>query len=705
MLASTDSLALPRRAARLFFRHHIENGLAVAICLAIVGTATGVLFGLETAVLVGTGALCVSVVDQPGPLPGKLPVFAATIIATGAISLLAGFAGGSVWQLAAVIAVMSAGFALATAYGRMALVVGIAGVLSLVLGMAVPLGSPAEVLRHGALFVAGATAYAALALIGARLLDDRNRRMFLNEALLAFARYLYVRAQLYDPAMPMPTALRDVIEAHGALMERLQAARNAIFAGRANPPRRRWIGGMLALLDIYEAVLASDADWETLRQAASGDVLARFAALTRDLAHDMEGLALALVVPTAAVPSDRHVAALKALDAAFAASPPTEVRTSLRTTRDAIAVAVRHVQLLAHIVAGRADRATALPDVNLIAFIQTADTRLATLRGHLTPTSPVMRYAIRLTLAMLAGYALTVAMPRYVHGGWILLTIALIMRANFAVTRQRRNDRIVGTLIGCAAAAVLVPVVPLTAALVLIIVAAGIAHAYATVDYRVASFGACVMALMLIHLLDPTEFLLTNRIVDTLIGAGLSVAFSYFLPSWEWRDVPRLVGRLIDADRVFAAEALSPAPADQRYRLARKRALDTFTVVATTTRRLSSEPGVRQRQLANLNALLGANYMLASDLASVQGLLRSRGREIKPDDARVALDETRVRTLDLLTLKPETLPAPARLRRRGWTEMPASHALAFLGRRLRHIERAAQRTAALAARVAQPDQA
>src|SRR5690348_18070461 len=146
MFVPSASLALPRRAARLFFRHHIENGVAVAVCLAIVGVATGAMFGIETAVLVGTGALCVSVVDQPGPLPGKLPVFLATIVATGAISLLAGFAGGSVWQLASVIAVMSAGFALATAYGRTALVFGIAGVLPLVLGLAVPLARPAEVL-------------------------------------------------------------------------------------------------------------------------------------------------------------------------------------------------------------------------------------------------------------------------------------------------------------------------------------------------------------------------------------------------------------------------------------------------------------------------------------------------------------------------------------------------------------------------------
>jgi len=702
MANATAPLGLPRRAARLLFRHHIENGIGVAVCLATVGIVSGIVLGLEAAILVGTGALCVSVVDQPGPLAGKLPVFVATIVITSAISLLAGFAGGSVWMLAIVIAAMSGGFALATAYGRSAITFGIAGVLSLVLGMAIPVGNAEEVLWRGALFTVGATGYALLTLAGAWAFDDRNRRLFLNEALLAFANYLRVRAQLYDSDTPMPGALRDVIEAHGALMERLQAARDAIFTGRPTAKRRRWIGGMLALLDVYEAVLSSDADWETLRQTATPELLQCFAALTRDMAHDIDGLALALVVPAAAVPDSRHAAALAMLDTALAA-PRAGDGTSVRATRDAIVEALRHIRSLSGIVVGGDDRATALPDVDLTAFVQTQDTRLATLRAHLTPTSPVMRYAIRLTLAMLAGYALTVTMPRYVHGGWILLTIALIMRANFAVTRQRRNDRIVGTLAGCAATALIVPVLPQVGLLVLIIVAAGIAHAYAVVNYRVTSFAASVMALLLVHMLDPAEFLLADRIVDTLIGAGLSVAFSYLLPSWEWRDVPRLIARLIEADRTFAAEALLPRPVEQHYRLARKRALDRFTALATMTRRLSSEPGVRQRRLAGLSALLNANYLLASDLASVQNLLRMRGGEIKPDDATALLDQTRKRARELLVLKPQTLPPPARLRRRGWTEMPASHALAFLGRRLRHVEHAAQRLTALATLALRPD--
>jgi hypothetical protein len=127
--------------------------------------------------------------------------------------------------------------------------------------------------------------------------------------------------------------------------------------------------------------------------------------------------------------------------------------------------------------------------------------------------------------------------------------------------------------------------------------------------------------------------------------------------------------------------------------------------LATTTRRLSSEPGVRQRQLAALNALLSANYLLASDLASVQNLLRLRSSELKADDARAVLDPARNRALEFLTSAPSSLPPPVKLRRRGWTEMPASHALTFLGRRLRHVDHAVKRLAALAARVLHSDAA
>src|SRR6202012_3156243 len=108
-----------------------------------------------------------------------------------------------------------------------------------------------------------------------------------------------------------------------------------------------------------------------------------------------------------------------------------------------------------HLIAPR------VPDtLDLEPFVQAQRTGLKVLRAQMTLDSPVARYAIRLTAAMVSGYALMLAFPAYIHGGWVLLTTALIMRANYSVTRQRRDDRVLGNLARCFATVLLVRFLP-----------------------------------------------------------------------------------------------------------------------------------------------------------------------------------------------------------------------------------------------------
>ena len=698
---------LPRRTARLLFRHHVENGISVSLCLAAVALLAGATAGLDSGVLAAIGAMCVSIVDQPAPLPTKLRMFAAALLAGSLISLLAGLTGGRPLPMAGVVTLTSLGFAFATAFGRPALMLAITGVLALIIGMAIPAGNPATAVHHAALFFAGGAAYAALAMAAAWGLDDRNRRMFLNEALLAFAAYLRARAKLYDRRVAKPSALANVIERHGALMERLQAARDTIFTGRQTAKRRQWITGMLALLDLYEAVLSSDADWEALRATPDHRAPGLIGALSRAVADDLEKVALGLIAPGGDVPACQHADLMAALDAAlarFAGEGRAESMAALESTRVKLGRAMRRTRLLAEALLDSGDSAPTLPAVALAAFVQPPTPCLATLRAHMTLTSPVTRYAIRLTLAMLAGYAVTVAFPNYVHGGWILLTVALIMRASFAITRQRRNDRLFGTLAGCAVAAVLIPLLPPDAVIAIIIVGVGLAHAYATVNYKITSFAASLMALLLMHFIEPQTFFVADRIIDTVVGAALSVVFARVLPSWEWNDVPRLVSALLASDRAFAEQALTVSADDQPYRLARKQALDRFTALATTARRLSSEPHHDDREFMSLNELLAANYLFASDLASVQGLLRARAGEVDNEAASTLLNETRARVMQNMTAT-GTAPPPETLRRRGWLELRDAGTLTVLRRRLLHIEHASQRLAAQAQRAMATQQA
>jgi uncharacterized membrane protein YccC len=706
MAAKHASRDPPRRAARLLFRVHVENGVSVSLYLAAVALAAGIIGGLEPGVFAAIGAMCISIVDQPGPLPGKLRAFIAALLASSMISLLAGLASGRPLAMAGVVTLTSLGLAFATAFGRPALTLAITGVLALVIGMAIPAGNPGDAFQHAGLFLAGGAAYAVLAMVGSWSLDDRTRRMSLNEALLAFAVYLRARAELYNVGAAMQSALANVIERHGVLMERFQTARDTVFSGPPTAKRRQWIAGMLALLDLYEAVLSSDADWEALRATSDQEALRQISALSRAVADDIEAMALVLVSGIGKSPACQHPEILAALDDALerlAREDREETVAGLHSTRVKLARAMRRTRQLAEVLSAIGDTAPPLPAVALAAFVQPPIQWRTTFREHLTLTSPVMRYAIRLTLAMLAGYAMTAAFPTYVHGGWILLTVALIMRANYAITRQRRNDRLFGTLAGCVLAAVLILILPPYAVVAIIIIGVGLAHAYATVNYKITSFAASLMALLLLHFLEPQTFYVGDRIIDTLIGAALSMAFARVLPSWEGNDVPRLVSVLVAADRTFAAQALTLNPGDQPYRLARKQALDRFTDLAATTRRLSSEPHHDNRQLVALNELLAANYLFASDLASVQGMLRARAGEVDTEAASTLLNDTRNRVMERLTTASAT-PPPETLRRRGWFELSDTEPLTILRRRLLHIEHGAQRLAAQAGHAQSFDQ-
>ncbi len=685
-----------RDAARTLLRHHLQNGLAVSAALATVAFGADLWRGTDAAVLASVGAMCVSIVDLPATLASKARMMGGALAGTSAVALLGGLASATPIAMAAVVAATSVALALATAFGRTAVTLAISGVLSLVIGLALPTATAAVAVQRTELILGGGGAYALIALAIAVVTLDRERRMALNEALIAFSAYLRARAALFDASRDPDAALAAVIERHAAMIDALQNARQIVFGGRRSP---RWVGAMIALIDAYEAALAGDSDWEGLRTPPQEPALRVLESATRALADDVDGIALALVAPLAAMPVIDRRAAL-----AHGAAPDGGATALPGASGAKLSRLIERIARLAAVVAA-GDAAPPVPDgVDVAAFLDRRPAALATLRAQASTSSPVARYALRLTLAMLLGYAVTLALPHGVHGGWVLLTIALIMRGSYAVTRQRRNDRLIGTLAGCAVMALLLPIMPDRAVVAGVIVAVGVSHAYASVNYRITSFAASAGALMFLHFLEPGARFIAQRVLDTVIGAGISGAFAFVLPNWEWRDVPRLVDALLAADLRYARLALEWAPPEQPYRIARKRALDAFSALVATTRRLSSEPKRHAGDFAALHRLLAANYLFASDLASVRSLLRAARGALDAPEAQRSLRETGARVIETLThgdTAADGAPSVS-LRRRGWADLAGTRPAVYLRRRLLHIEFSARRLVAEATRARVP---
>ena len=653
--------ALPRSVSLAVFRAHIENGLSVGIGVGLTGLAVGFTMGLPAAIAAATGAICVSISDRTDPLRQKIWIMSFAFLSACFFTALSSFSRFSPPVFIAAVAFTGLWCGLISAYGKWVMSLAMTCVLAFVFAMGEYFPTVSDAADHLMLFICGALTYTTYAVMVAWLFDDRGRRLLLAEAMRAFADYLRAKAALYNPDTEGTAAFRALIDAHAALADRLQTARDSLFSRRWYRMQLKRIDTLIALLDAFETVLSSDADFETLRNAPQRDLLWRLNGFVHQMADEIEHLTLALrfrhghAAPLRHAEESRQL--LEMVSTAQDAAPNDPVIHAFAATANKLVLADTYVAALATALDNATPPSTVAAGLDLDLFRQDGPRGLGLLLRQFRWRAPAFRYAVRLSLAMTAGLMLTIAFPRFAQANWVLLTIALIMRANYSVTRQRRWDRVTGTLIGCALAVTFINTLPAPMLLLLILLAVGTSHAYGLVAYRITAIGASISALLLLHFVDPSvnaQFF--ERIVDTLIGAGLSWAFSHLLPNWERDDLPRTVRGLLAADAAFADAALRLEHGRQRYRL-------------------------------------------ASDLSSMPVLVKLHAPELDKPSAEAAIAQVRERVVSLL--QPDAAqdnPNGDVSQRGGFADLHGSGAMEVLARRLAHIEQAARKVARLARR-------
>ncbi|MEO8938771.1 MAG: FUSC family protein, partial [Burkholderiaceae bacterium] len=236
------------------------------------------------------------------------------------------------------------------------------------------------------------------------------------------------------------------------------------------------------------------------------------------------------------------------------------------------------------------------------------------------------------------GYLIATALPWGTHPYWILLTITVVLRGSLAQTLERRNSRVVGTLVGSlVAGAILSAHASPLVLLLTVTIAQGVAHAFAIRRYLITAVAATVLALVQAHLLNSdvsAAFEAFERIADTVIGVSIAWAFSYVLPSWERTQIPILVKRTLQAHAHHAKLALGLGQLvavdnepELEWRLARKEAYDSLSALVQATQRSLSEPRAVRPPLEPLGRLLAHSYQLLAQLTAAKTmLLLRRGR-------------------------------------------------------------------------------
>lgn len=636
--------------ARQFRNHHALSGFGCSLGVALITLLAWLVADTRVAIAMAAGALVVSLTDIPVPRRNKLPLLLTNLLQMPAISALVLLTHDSQPLFAAAVLLIAFTSGMATAWGKPGLPLGYGMMMVMAFTMAQPDLPPGEQFVHLALQFAGGLCYLLYALLMARLTDTAMRRRAFVDALYAFADYVRGKAALFDPASDLDAVYAELVRRQAVFGERLQTARDFVFVDRCSPEQQVLTNGLLALIDAHEAVLASQGDYAPLREAF-GDhrVLRLLAAMTRAAADDVLRLAHGGLTGSQPVLDDSPYRNTRpALDqevAALSADPAID-------RSDAIAVLEAGRRKLLGAIDGlrRVDRVlhtpTAVDPQDMNRFLSRSSFAPRALIDECRIDSPVLRYALRLTLAMAAGVILSRWLPWAGHGYWILLTISLVMRASFSQTRQRQTDRMVGNALGCLFVAVLLHLVSAPAVLLgIVFVCIGIAHAFITVRYRVTVTAACIMALLQLHLIAPGSFHISERFLDTAVGVAIAWLFSRVLPSWERDSVPLLATRLLTALREYVHVALAPDTADMNYRLARRHVQNALAALSDAASRMRDEPESEQLPLAPINALTTRGYLLLAHLAAARRLTANTD----PAQAATLTASARQDLTDLLT--------------------------------------------------------
>jgi len=653
------------------------SGATAALGVALVALATGLWLGPAAAAVVAVGATCVSIVDTPVPHDYKRAAFLIAIVFDSLATLAIGLAGHDPLLKAVVVAVTSFLAAMLTIYGKTTLALSMSMILSVVFALGIEIGPGMAAAYHALLVFGGAVAYATFGLAASLLLEERHKQIALTGALEAFADYIRAKAMLYDSRARIENGYANLIERQVTLMERVEAARNLLFRHLQAVRQRQMAAALIATLDAFETILSSQTDYWLLQrhfsgQRDSGAILNRIrtgilhtAVLVEDISEEIRS---GQPSPSLQAIRNEFMAIAETLEKAAPLESGSDIETEhgaalleLRAVLERIGHAVDAIARLQAVIRAPDSAEQMLAAIKLDEFLPPRPYRLRLIRRHLRLGSPIFRYALRLTAAMLSAFALAEMLTRYFsHGSWILLTVAVIMRASYSATRQRQKDRLIGNLIGCVLAAVALHLLSQPALIALYFTSIALAHAYAPVRYVITSIAACVMALLMMHFLNPSGgSLLAERLLDTGLGAAIAALFSFLLPYWERQDLPQLSAALLRASRKYARQALKRNPPEQNYRLARKDLFDAGAEFAGALQRLAGEPGSNQADIARLQAFLSANYRMMAQLAALHVLLRMRGRDLDANTAEALLAQHRPVLIGLLGGEGEAQPADA----------------------------------------------
>lgn len=500
------------------------------------------------------------------------------------------------------------------------------------------------------LLLAGAIWYNLLTLAGHLIFPIRPLQDNLARCYESLARYLEIKATLFDPDIEdeSQAPMLELAMANSQLVTMLNQTKGSLLTrlrgDRGQRGTRRTLHYYFVAQDIHERASSSHIQYQALRDKFRySDIMFRFQRLLTMQSQACLQLSRSVLLREKYQHDPRFERAFTHLEAAIE-------RLKADPTQDgelkALGFLVSNLRAIdAQLATIESEQALAAPERDIENRL--ADDRLTglddiwlRLKRNLTPESALFRHAVRMSVVLCIGYAF-IQFTGLKHGYWILLTSLFVCQPNYSATRRRLALRIIGTLVGVAIGLPVLYFVPsLEGQLVLIVITGVLFFAFRNVQYAHATMFITLLVLLCFNLLGEGFEVAMPRIFDTLLGCAIAwAAVSFIWPDWRFRRLPLVVERAFNANCRYLDAILEQyhQGRDNRleYRIARRDAHNKDAELASVVSNMSSEPRVSSEMQETAFRLLCLNHTFNSYISA----LGAHREKLTNDDILLLLDD------------------------------------------------------------------
>ncbi len=615
---------------------YFADGLRITVGVLLPSLILAQFGLLKYGMTLSLGALCVSVVDTPGPSVHRRNAMLVTTALITVISLIIGLINRSYYITGIILTIFSFIFTMLSVYGIRAGAVGTACLLIFVLSID-DVRPWNEVAIHSSLVFAGSIWYSALSFVFYRLRPYRIVQQTLSDCIMEISAFLRAKAKFYHQNTNFDDNYAELLSLQIQVHEKQDAVRDVLFKTReivrdSTPEGRFLMLVFVDMVDLFEQIMSTYYNYKELHdQFDSTGILSRYEQIILKIADELDEQAFAL--KTGGSPA-KPVTLLE--DVRLLKREITELErnnTSGKFNTLGI-IALKNIEVNIENILGRVVTVNRYFDkgekkklqgqrIDTERFVTRQNIDAKLMLENLTFQSSTFRHALRVAIVMLIGYLISRTLE-FSHSYWILLTILVISKPGFSLTKERNYQRIIGTIVGAGFGILVLNFIEDRDALFVILLLCMIgSYSFQRKNYVVSVLFMTPYVIILFQFLGMGGIsVATERIYDTLIGSGIAFLASYFLfPNWESEKLKSDMVSMLDANCGYFSQVsllfFENINDFTNYKVARKQVFVATANLSSLFQRMFSEPKSKQFMIKELHQFTALNHLLSSYIATL----------------------------------------------------------------------------------------